>query len=97
MVTVNRNCPSSKDKLFNMPKPRRISMSTIARKLTGMTKNQLHEYDFPRVDSQEEVSKSRCVNLRQNVRLSAGLIVGIKDLNSMRQRLSKSKPKALRS
>ncbi len=23
MVTVNRNCPSSKDKLFNMPKPRR--------------------------------------------------------------------------
>jgi hypothetical protein len=71
-------------------------MSEIARTVTGLDKNQLREYDFRRVDSQEEVANSRCISLRQNVRLAAGLIVGVKDLDSERRRLNKTKPKSLR-
>lgn len=71
-------------------------MSEIARVVTGLDKNQLREYEFRRVDSQEEVANSRCVSLRQNVRLAAGLIVGVKDLDSEREKLNKKKPKSLR-
>lgn len=72
-------------------------MSTIARRLTGLTKNQLREYEFHRVNYKEELSESRGVSLRQNVRLSTGLIVDVKDLDLERQRLSKATPKSLRS
>jgi len=70
-------------------------MSEIARVVTGLDKNQLREYEFRRVDSQEEVANSRCVSLCQNVRLAAGLIVGVKDLDSEREKLNKKKPKSL--
>ncbi len=72
-------------------------MSAIARRLTGLTKSQLREYNFPRVNSKDEVFKPRSNSLRQNVRLAAGLMVGANDLNSTRKRLAKSTPKSLRS
>jgi hypothetical protein len=70
-------------------------MSNIARRLTGLTESQLREYDFPRVDSKEQVFKPRNVCLRSNVRLESGMIVGISDLDSDRKRLSESEPKSL--
>jgi hypothetical protein len=72
-------------------------MSNIARRLTGLTKSQLHEYNVPSVASKKNVFKSRCTNLRQNVRLAGGLIVGTNDLDNMRDRLKKSTPKSLQS
>lgn len=72
-------------------------MSTIARRLTGLTESELREYEFLRVGSKNEVFKSRGVSLRQNVRLATRLIVGSNDLNTSRQKLAKSTPKSLRS
>ena len=70
-------------------------MSNIARRLTGLTKSQLHEHNVPSVSSINNVFKSRSTSLRQNVRLSGGLIVGSSDLDTKRKRLRKSKPKSL--
>jgi len=74
-----------------------VIVSAIARRLTGLTKNQLREYEFLGVYSKDEVFRPRTVSIRQNVRFAAGLFVGIKDLNSKRRKLAKSTPKSLRS
>jgi hypothetical protein len=70
-------------------------MSEIARLLTGLDENQLREYDFRRVDSKEQLSKSRGVRVRQNVRFETGLTVGTRDFDAHRKKLSKSTPKSL--
>ncbi len=70
-------------------------MSAIARRLTGMTASQLREYEFRGVYSTNDIFKPRSINLRQNVRLAAGAMVGVNDLNQARRRLAQLTPKSL--
>lgn len=70
-------------------------MSSIASRITKMTASELREYEFRSVWSKDDVFTVRGVSPRQNVRLTAGAIVGVKDLNLERQRLIKRTPKSL--
>jgi hypothetical protein len=72
------------------------AMSAIARRLTGLTKEELREYNFVRVRSKAQVYRPRTINLRQNVRFASGMMVGSDDLDQTRQKLAEKTPKALR-
>lgn len=68
-------------------------MSEIARRLTGMTEKELWEYNFPSINSIEEVSGTEHC---RDPRIYAGLIIGPGDLNEERERLRNNIPKALK-
>ena len=65
-------------------------MSDIARRLTGMTAGQLREYEFPPVFSVKDTFIYPTIRPRSNVRLrdKEGM-VGVVDLNDMREKLAK--------
>jgi len=73
-------------------------MSKITYLITGMTKEEIRDYDFPRIESKNDVfyPTKGYVSGHDSVRINLGLMVGSKDLDSERKRLLNSTPKSLK-
>lgn len=71
-------------------------MSRIARRITGLSEKELFETDFRSTNTVADVSYPYGVEVRQSVRVYAGMITGPGDLNEERKKLRNYIPLALR-
>lgn len=70
--------------------------SELAKKLTGLTDSEMRELPVRPVASRKEVVIPAGTVGRGNVRINAEMLVGIEDLNPLRNRLRRMRPRCLR-
>lgn len=71
-------------------------MSKIAQRITGLSAKELFDADFRSTNTVKDVCYPLGVEVRQSVRVYAGMIIGPGDLNEERKKLIKNTPPSLR-